>query len=242
MCHIFIWLSDVSLNSWLLTGEVTAATAAGWGIICETMEGGLTFRKVAQRLIIWGVVLETCFTVALFVSEEINTRIANETAANAIERAADANRKAEEERLARVKIEDRLNRSVRSNNPADWIAAIDKLKIFSGQKINLIAYPDDREIDTLAHVVESTLTSAGWSVFRPTGGKYNLPIFNVSVEVQVNLPNNHHIEAADALIKWFQDNRMPVGGPMGVWPGKTEAGDLQINPEATVNVVIGKRP
>src|SRR5437660_6057143 len=69
----------------------------------------------------------------------------NAESARSAERMAALSLKAEEERLARVRIEDRLNRNIRGG-PPDWLAAEAKLRNFSGQKINLIAYPDDREI------------------------------------------------------------------------------------------------
>jgi len=171
MCHIFIWLSDVSLNSWLLTGEVTAAAAAGWGIICETIEGGAIFRKVAQRLIIWGVVLETFFTVALFVSEEINTRIAKAIAANAIERAAQIERITAWRRITPEQ-KARITMGLRGHLPPA-----------------IVVNGDNNDPEAILYRAEITdiFAAAGGNVMKFNAGGPSEPLFGVYISVSPNV-------------------------------------------------------
>jgi hypothetical protein len=218
---------------------------------------------LAYIALVVGAIMTAAATISLFWASAVRDKhsdgmiaTAQEGAAKANERAsalesqtaelqkqtAEANLQAEQERLARAKIEDRLDRSIRGG-PPEWEAAIAKLKKFSGQKVNLITYPGDREIETLARSIGGMLTQAGWIISTPRGGKYDTPIFDIAVEVQgdapTNIPASRDVEAADA---WLQENRIWVGGPMGLMPGEASvAGTLELNPDAKINVVIGKR-
>jgi hypothetical protein len=130
------------------------------------------------------------------------------------------------------------------------MAAVSRLKQFSGTAINVIVYPikDDREMQEFAAGIKDILRRSGWKVFEPIEGEYNSPpIWGTSVEVILarNSPQTDpkQMEAADELIKELLAVRVAVGGPQAIlpWNGEsTQAGSLKLNPEARINIVIGK--
>ena len=81
---------------------------------------------------------------------------------NAEQRAAEANKKAEEERLGRVKIEEKL--APRYLEPAQQEDLSDKLKQFAGTAIDIFLYPEGApDIIPLKNQIVRTLQSAGWN-------------------------------------------------------------------------------
>jgi hypothetical protein len=74
--------------------------------------------------------------------------------------AADANHRAEEDHLARVKIEDRF--ADRLLTDADDMALVKLLKPFSGQEFALTTYPDMREPLAFSQRIYDALNRAGW--------------------------------------------------------------------------------
>src|SRR6266436_632170 len=89
-----------------------------------------------------------------------------ERAAKANERAAEANKMAEEERLARLKIEERLAPRLLS---AEQIATLVKdLKPLSGRDVNLLFISGDPETAVFADLLTGALKTAGLKVaIRP---------------------------------------------------------------------------
>jgi hypothetical protein len=88
------------------------------------------------------------------------TAQANARAAKANARAAEANEKAEQERLARVKIEQRLADRVLTDAQVERIAS--KLRAFAGQAYKVTTYWDLKEPLGLANRIHELLTRAGW--------------------------------------------------------------------------------
>ena len=76
--------------------------------------------------------------------------------------AAEANRKAEAERLARVKIEEKLADRSLSQEQGVHLTAI--LSTFKGQPINIIEYTLSNEAVMLSRQIQSMLVAAGWDV------------------------------------------------------------------------------
>lgn len=80
--------------------------------------------------------------------------------AKANERAAEANRSAEQEKLARLKIEERLAPRLLSKEQSDKLtAAIGK---FPGQKIEIMEYSLSREASSLSKQIQAALGAAKW--------------------------------------------------------------------------------
>lgn len=90
--------------------------------------------------------------------------------ASANERAVTANRIAEGERLARVKIEERL--ANRTLTDAQVAVMVDKLKVFTGQEFEITAYWDHKESLAIANRTYSTLLLAGWKFIKPENGSF----------------------------------------------------------------------
>jgi hypothetical protein len=85
---------------------------------------------------------------------------ANEKAAEATARAAEANRIAEEEKLARVKLETRL--APRRLSAESQEAVVNAIKRFTPQSFDILSYADDPESTRLANDIYAILQRAGW--------------------------------------------------------------------------------
>ncbi len=121
---------------------------ANWFLI-----GGAGITVVATILVVWmGNVKETYLRTNLAV-----TGLA----------AAEANEKAEREKLARMKIEKRL--APRSLSVPQIIAIAAKLQRFKGQKFQFVSYQDDQEVLGLVRQIASALLAADWIGFKVEG-------------------------------------------------------------------------
>jgi hypothetical protein len=80
--------------------------------------------------------------------------------AKANERASEANRIAEQEKLARLKIEERLAPRSLNKTQSDKITAV--LLSFAGQKIEIIEYGLSREASSLSKQIQSAIVAAKW--------------------------------------------------------------------------------
>lgn len=88
------------------------------------------------------------------------TETAKTEAAKANAEAAKANEKAESERLARLKIEERLAPRFLTTEQQNELS--EKLKKFAGQNLDIFAFGDTPEIIRITYLVNSALISAGW--------------------------------------------------------------------------------
>jgi len=82
--------------------------------------------------------------------------------AKANERASEANRIAEQERLARLKIEERLAPRSLTKAQAEKLTAA--LLPFQGQKIEIVEYGLSREASSLSKQIQAALVAAKWDV------------------------------------------------------------------------------
>jgi len=96
-------------------------------------------------------------------------------AARANERAAEANRKTEEERLARVRIEERIaSRAVGFRNEHDNLVGL--LKPFAGSHAVVNWIGGDQESRDLSVVVAETLRDSGWNVTDVSNTTFPAPV------------------------------------------------------------------
>jgi hypothetical protein len=94
-------------------------------------------------------------------------RDSDEKIALANARAAEANRVAEEERHARLKLEQEMAwRSFSAWQKADFIKVASS---FSGTEFELITYQDDPEAKNFANIIGHALVDAGWKHTPSTG-------------------------------------------------------------------------
>jgi len=172
----------------LLLGDVLATVAVGWGIIFE--HGPTETRKVADRLVIWGIVAETLFSVSLFtfdegissaqksrieaqqavigeqqikiITLEGQTAIAVADAGRANERAGRLEKEAADARLQLAKLT-----APRTIRPEQANALIEKLRPYAGKKFWIITQTTKDSIwseqDNLAKQLSDIFTAAAWT-------------------------------------------------------------------------------
>src|SRR5438309_1147337 len=164
---------------------------------------------------------------------------ANERAGSAEQRAAEANEKAEQEKLARVKIEQKVAPRRLTKEQQERIAR--KLKPFAGQRINVLIYRGDVEAWFIADQIKVALggiTGAGWIVHSATVTEFNRAFSGMMVETTVKA-NDDSLIAAKLLIAVLSAEHLVVGGPSAALKElRAEAfGDL--DSEANIQLVVG---
>jgi hypothetical protein len=170
-------------------------------------------------------------------------RLSKDTAdANA--RAAEANQKAEEERLARVKLEERI--AARTLSPEQQSRISAKLKVFKLERADISWYPDSFEATIFASQIEAALKAAGWLADgRPNDALVNgMPI--VSGVLIMTGPNDKSVEVGAALLKaLLHEGVAATSVPLvQYFPSFAKGADPHSNdPYATrVLIVVGNHP
>lgn len=128
--------------------------------------------SLANWVLIGALVLGVVATYAIVVSGKIKEKRFKqelsetyERAANAELQAAEAIQKAEEEKLARVKIEESIAWRRLSKDQKEVLTS--KLNRFSGQSVSLWYGAGDKEAETFAWELATALHNAKWEVFSP---------------------------------------------------------------------------
>jgi hypothetical protein len=166
-------------------------------------------------------------------SDSLRAEIAKlgNTTAEANARAAEANQKFESERIARLKLEQRLAPRVISMEQANIIGAL--LKRFSGQKYVFVTYQDDKEAMEFAGQINTVLSQmAGWTVEQSKGFLAFTLEFNVTASTDPAASDKTR-DAAAAMAKAFSSVGIPATS--AVTPGSTGEPD-------TIQVRVGKKP
>ena len=118
--------------------------------------------------------------------------------AKANQAAAEAKQKAEEDRLARVKIEQRL--ADRKLTDAQVAVIVDKLKVFADQEFEVTPYWELREPMATANRIADALTLAGWKYIPPKSAEVLLGgVAGVLVYVHPSASERTK-KAADSLV------------------------------------------
>jgi hypothetical protein len=141
---------------------------------------------------------------------------------------AEANRSAEQEKLARVRIEERLaRRHLTDDNLKTIIAALRPLAD-AGRLIDVVKYPNDSEVAELAYQLTRVLKDAGWNP-----AEYGLdatePISGILIEIDGSNPPTR--VAANTLVSALSAAGLSVAGPASTLPRT-----------AGLSVPIGTRP
>lgn len=144
--------------------------------------GALVVGAIATVLVVWmGNVKEE------YLKRDIAN--ANERSANAELRAAEANEKAEQERLARVQIEEKIAprrfSSEQKKSLANKLAVWAKPNAFILQHASVAAFPDTHEANVFAADILSILKAAGWSTYDGMSGMAS-PKVTVGVVVRTS--------------------------------------------------------
>jgi hypothetical protein len=209
-----------TLDIWLIIFGLLVAIGAVGG----SVTGFLHFRRSGQLQ----VILE---------AENLAQR--NEIAqANA--RAAEANRKAEQERLARVKLEAKL--APRTIQQPQQQAIAGKLAEFKGQKAGLGVWPSSPETELLARELAAALTMAGWEI--EYGPPPNQPLWPGGVLV-CSTPHPQSVRAATKLVEALKDEGIfaqtaPLLDLPTIGPAQTDAVSDPV--ASRVFVIVAAKP
>ncbi len=163
--------------------------------------------------------------------------------ADANERAAKANQIAEQERLARLKLEAALApRGLTAEQMVTLTAAARK---FSGQQIDFCVYPNSTEINRIANEIGKALVDAGWTVnaFIKLGGSGRVVsgmLVELDEEAQTGPPDKRTREAAELLVSSLASDGLSISGPTAALPNKT-LGMTQGNPKFSLRLTIGPK-
>jgi hypothetical protein len=169
--------------------------------------------------------------------------------AQAMEGAATAKKVAEEERLKRIKIEEKM--ADRRLSPDQRRIVRDKMRGFPPQSWQSITSSNDGEARGLGSDIEEALSGAGWPVPRRIADQTALPIRGVVIEFGTGA-NSTTQAAADALAKALRSERLEVIGPkpftpleaMQIGPGMSMSLTFggKANPNAPITVLVGRKP
>jgi hypothetical protein len=165
----------------------------------------------------------------------------NEHIAELNKAAAVANEKAEQERLARVKIEQKM--APRHLSPAQQKRLSESLKRYAGQKLNVFVYATSLEAVTFGNELIAALgpQGAGWilSVSRGQEGVGRaVPGMLVELRPYAMDPDP---AVARALVAALSHEGFSVGGPDPLQE-PAMMGMLNQDPSATIKLTIGNKP
>lgn len=246
MCRMLILWSELSLGRWLLYGDILAGAVAGAGIIWETMKGGESFERIAQRCVIWGVVAETLFSVCLFFVEDAASAIANGNAAIAIERASTLEKQAADLTAENLKIREQMapRQLLNVSRESLWRLCFGAslpfadLKPFSGTSVKIQVVPDFEAIEFAADL-SALLTCLRWKPVNVEAADTGMEPIKIKAGVLIYFPTDDFFDkekenplrdAARALAKALTDHKIErafdaiflaghtQGGPSLFWP------------------------
>src|ERR1700687_114974 len=117
----------------------------------------------------------------------------------------------------------------------------DKLRQFSGQRINLFEYSGDGEIAGIAKDIVEALRSAGWVVSISSGLVPGTGTSGILVEVTAPASPTSLL-VAGALVESLRNERLTIEGPKKstISPGGLFSGEE--DPNAQIRITVGKKP
>lgn len=116
----------------------------------------------------------------------------------------------------------------RKIDQAQGDAAVNALRAFAGQKINLVGPPGSSEIESIGGQLVAILNAAQWSFKVEIGHDQARSVAGMLIEVMPNA-NDASKKAATALASALKNARLAVTGP------------LEANPHAMTGVFSGER-
>lgn len=160
--------------------------------------------------------------------------------AKANQAAEEAKEKAEAERLARVKIEEKL--APRSITSGQIVGLSNKLKPYAGISIDILQFGDTPEITNFRSLLEKPLRTAGLRVLTSTAlGSF----IGLSVGV-VEEANDSEKNAATAILAAFNtEGIVALNGGMSKrehWPGFVMAPTGETVNKAPIRIYVGSKP
>lgn len=217
-----------------------------WATVTAAVSGGLGVTAAFVSAIVGYQVTGRVQREADRRISETNERAAqaNERAANAEQRAAEANEKAEQERLARMKIEERLApRNLTLEQQKELVSALEQ---FKGQSLDICKTVDsDTEVLNMINLIGATLQNeAGWAVTVCEEQNPERAISGMVVEVDPKA-SEAVWTAAKALVSTPGAQNFAIAGPNPKYQG--QGGILMRRsfglplPEGPLKLLVGKK-
>ncbi len=217
-------VAGLFFEDWITVFRVSGEVAVIVGVAIEGLADGGIFLAAGKLRMIQDAELEKM---------RVETAEANQ-------RAAEANEKAESERLERLKLEDKL--AWRSLTAEQQEELIDKLEPFAGQRIDIFTTSGQAEIMYLANMLQVVFLEAGWippSMYQ--GATFLFPVPGIMVEYDAK--DGPAVRAASAI----KDELMKLG--LTAWlvpnlPDGTVKQYLALSdgpPNASVRITIGDK-
>lgn len=211
------------LNAWRIVLMAVTAAAAG-GLV---MVQHVTVRRSRQLAAAQSALLTAKDEKIRgeLADKDVKIGAANKAAANAAEGAARAlaeqeklrqenlklSIRFEEERTARLKIEERL--APRRLTQEQQNSVTTKLRDFPGEKLNIQLPGDDPEITHLANQLLACFEGAGWHVATLVGTDMSRSVSGILIEIDTDASSSSR-KAAVALASALRAENVAVGGPM----------------------------
>jgi hypothetical protein len=120
----------------------------------------------------------------------------------------------------------------------------DRLRTFSGQKVNLFAYSGEFEVATLTTDLAGALdgpTGANWIVSVALGTESSRAVSGIIVEVMPNSDSQSQ-SAAGALVSVLKEQSLAVFGPIPAPGSSARMFTGKFDRTASISVTIGKKP
>ena len=146
-------------------------------------------------------------------------------------RGAEANRIAEGERLARLKLEKEM--AWRTLDQEQRTKLVEAAKPFRGQVFDIITYQDDPEAKNFANIIAYALIDAGWQLEPPSG----FLAFQIELGVRFEIAPSKEREfapAVNALTEVLEE--IGIAASAGFRDG------LEREKSQTIKVRVGKKP
>jgi hypothetical protein len=155
---------------------------------------------------------------------------------------ARAQKEAEEERIARLKLEEKI--APRRLSVEQQARIAEKLRFYAGQRINVLIYRGDVEAWVVADQIKAALGGehgAGWIVNSATVTEWNRAFSGMLVETTVKA-DAKGLAAASALVSVLAAEKIVLSGPSPALAAlKGEAFGV-LDPQANIQLVIGNKP
>ena len=227
-------------NKWVIVGMTATAIAASFLVIAQLMvnKDSKVLSDTQERLI----KLKDEKVADELSSKGVLIAKANERAANAEMRAAEANQIAEGERLARVKIEERL--APRSLTARQIASLAERLKPYAGISIDILQIGESPEITHFRSLIETPLRKAGLRPLSSTAvgsGSF----IGVSVGILVGASDPEKMAAA-AILAALNAEGITTQNAGTVkredWPGFVMAPTGETSNKAPIRIYVGSKP
>jgi hypothetical protein len=194
------------VHVYLLGGDVLATWMVAAGIIWDSSP---PVKHVAHRLVIWGVVLETLCSIALFTFDEGLSG-------------------AQQSKI--IALETRLAARTLSDAQVDALAA--RLKPLNSQHFDIVTYWKNPESLNITNRIYAALIKAGWIYDKPPSGEFILGVqTGVTALYDKRAPGVE--KAATAFLEGLKANGIDAADD-----GQNPPANEPINPKLTINVGI----